>query len=52
MFEGFFKYTKTSWNRLIDLFSLYGLFPQYRSCDNILETVSFKLRLIHVDIYA
>ena len=47
----FFKYTKTSWHRLIDLFSLYVLFRQHSPCDYTLETVSFKLRLMQVDIF-
>ena len=37
----------------IDLFSLYVLSSQYRSCDNSLEPlVSFKFRLTHVHMYA
>ena len=36
----------------IDLFRLYVLFSQYRSCDNTLENFFFKFRLIHVHIYA
>ena len=36
--------------RAIDLFSLYVLFSQYRSCDNTLENSPFKFHLIHVYI--
>ena len=37
--------------RAIDLFSLYVLFSQYRSCDNTLENSPFKFHLIQVYIY-
>ena len=36
--------------RPIDLFSLYVLVSQYRSCDNTLENSPFKFHVIHVHI--
>ena len=36
--------------RPIDLFSLYVLVSQYRSCDNTLENSPFKFHVIHVQI--
>ena len=36
--------------RAIDLFSLFVLFFQYRSCNNTLENYPFKFHLIHVHI--
>jgi len=36
--------------RAIDLFSLYVLFSQNRSCDSTLENSPFKFHLIHVHI--
>ena len=36
--------------RAMDLFSLYVLVSQYRSCDNTLDNSPFKFHLIHVHI--
>ena len=40
--------TQNDTKQSIDLFSLYILFSQYKSCDNTLENCFFQISFYHV----